>query len=402
MRSRVKARVGPTEVQAFLRLRGGLPENYRISAWKTLLHLPANYERFAELVRLGPHSVALDGLQKRFPLRDRIVFRKVAVLMSALAHWSPLLSEVEFSPAWVFPFAVVFGQDDLGAFEAAMTFILHWGSRFLMTFPQAPAPILAMIETSLQHHDRRVSAHLQGLGVGALTYGWPLLRTAFTEVLCRTDWLRFVDHLFAEADDPSLFEAAVVGFVIVSRATLLSICSREETESFFRQQQPVEVGEMLRVARVVRGGRSRASAEEGGVVGRQSSIVDTMLDFPPLARFRPLPRGGYPAFDGYPQCIVNYQAKQRERVAQAEYQVEQKRQLVVDLTQRAQDIGDRRGGLVGRGEAVGDEQGGQSPTAVGNKEVRSDAEKSRPPFSDTCTPTVPGSAPSASEIPSGM
>ena len=46
----------------------------------------------------------------RYPLRDRKSFRKIAVLISALAHWSPIFAEVEFTPSWCYPFVVVFLQ----------------------------------------------------------------------------------------------------------------------------------------------------------------------------------------------------------------------------------------------------------------------------------------------------
>lgn len=58
-----------------------------------------------------PHiPAALASLSLRYPLRDRKSFRKTAVLISALAHWSPILAEVEFAPSWCYPFVVVFSQ----------------------------------------------------------------------------------------------------------------------------------------------------------------------------------------------------------------------------------------------------------------------------------------------------
>lgn len=95
-------------LRSLVRLRDGLPADYRLTAWKYLLDLPGNSSSFLELVRRGPHPAAVASLAARYPLRDRTLFRKTAVLISALAHWSPVLGEAEFVPAWVFPFAVVF------------------------------------------------------------------------------------------------------------------------------------------------------------------------------------------------------------------------------------------------------------------------------------------------------
>lgn len=98
------------DIRSMLQLRGGLPVEHRVTAWKILLRLPGNSKQFAQLVSRGPHPTALASLSIRYPLRDRKLFRKAAVLMSALAHWSPILAEVEFVPSWLFPFCVVFGQ----------------------------------------------------------------------------------------------------------------------------------------------------------------------------------------------------------------------------------------------------------------------------------------------------
>lgn len=97
-------------IRSLIRLRGGLPTEHRFTAWKYLLRLPCNSADFAQLIARGPHPAALASLAARYPVGDRKLFRKTAVLISALAHWSPILAEVEFVPSWVFPFVVVFMQ----------------------------------------------------------------------------------------------------------------------------------------------------------------------------------------------------------------------------------------------------------------------------------------------------
>lgn len=97
-------------IRSLIRLNGGLPEAYRFTAWKFLLRLPGNSSCFLELLRKGPHPTALASLSTRYPLRDRRLFRKTAVLLSALAYWSPIWAEAEFVPGWLFPFVVVFQQ----------------------------------------------------------------------------------------------------------------------------------------------------------------------------------------------------------------------------------------------------------------------------------------------------
>lgn len=97
-------------VRSLIRRRGELPKEHRLTAWKYLLQLPGNASTFYSLLQKGPHPAAVASLATRYPMRDRTLFRKTAVLISALAHWSPVVAEVDFVPGWVFPFIVVFQQ----------------------------------------------------------------------------------------------------------------------------------------------------------------------------------------------------------------------------------------------------------------------------------------------------
>lgn len=218
-------------------------------------------------------------------------------------------------------------KDDLGAFEACLSFFLHWGSRLLVTFPQPPVPILAGMELSLARADRELAAHLASLEVGALSYGWPLLRTAFSEVLDRENWLRLIDRILVNAERPELLEAAAVGFAVASRTELLALESTQEAEAFFRRRQASSVFDLERMLRVMekvsRFGPPEKWRGQGHVVGGMGGedASETMAALALLRsaprEFKPLPKlGAYPFYDGYPQFVVNYQAEMRQRVVQ--------------------------------------------------------------------------------------
>lgn len=189
-------------------------------------------------------------------------------------------------------------------------------------------PVLAAMELSLARADRELAAHLTSLEVGALSYGWPLLRTAFSEVLDREDWLRLIDRILSNAERPELLEAAAVGFAVASRAQLLALGSAREAEAFFRRRQASSVfdlGRMFRVMdKVSRFGPPEEWRGQGYVVGRRGGGGDTSGTMAALAmlrsaprEFRPLPRvGAYPVYDGYPRFATNYQAGMRQRVVQ--------------------------------------------------------------------------------------
>lgn len=198
-----------------------------------------------------------------------------------------------------------------------------------MTFPQPPVPVLAGMELALQRADPELAAHLKALGVGALSYGWPLLRSAFAEVLPREGWLRLVDRVLANADKPDLLEAAVIGFAVASRVQLLAIESAPEAKAFFRRQQSATVLDLGRMFRVMERVSSFGPLQEwirpgsgggdggGGSDGAMSALA-ALRSAP--REFKPLPRlGAYPEYDGYPQFVIDYQAKMRERVVRGEH-----------------------------------------------------------------------------------
>lgn len=103
-------------------------------------------------------------------------------------------------------------------------------------------------------------------------------------------------------------------------------------ETFFRRRQEVDLDGMFRVMdRVAMFGVPEEWAENAGRNGAdeevQTATALALLRSTPK-KFQALPRGEYPAFDGYPQFVIDYQAQLRERVARHERDEECKRQLV--------------------------------------------------------------------------
>ena len=131
------------------------PKKYRLLIWRFLLRLPENTENYHTLLQRGMHpSVA--NLKAKCPLRSQRLLRRLERLLSCLAHWSPLFAEVSFAPAFVFPFAKAFGNDEISAFETIVTFIVNWCSSWFETFPAPPVAMLSRIERILHFHDPKV------------------------------------------------------------------------------------------------------------------------------------------------------------------------------------------------------------------------------------------------------
>ena len=59
-------------------------------------------------------------------------------------------------------------------------------------------------------------------------YAWPLLKTMFSEVLSRDEWLRVWDHIVS--NHPSFLLLLAVAYLTTARQTLLKCTAKEDFE----------------------------------------------------------------------------------------------------------------------------------------------------------------------------
>lgn len=78
----------------------------------------------------------------------------------------------------------------------------------------------------------QLALHLRENSLAPQVYAWPILRSFFTEVLAKEDWLKLVDHLFAYKEDPELVVYFCAAFVLQSKGSLMSLQSIEELHNF--------------------------------------------------------------------------------------------------------------------------------------------------------------------------
>lgn len=211
-----------SKLRGLLDLHEAFPADYRTLAWRFLLRLPGNTSAYADISNRGAHAAWAD-MEERYPVRDRRLLTRLAKVVNALSHWSPVYGELPFLPALAFPFVKFFGSDDLSAFECVMTVLINWGRHWIETLPHPPVPLLARVHVLLQHWDAPLAAHLQAAGVDPSRYAWPILRSGFSEVLPRKEWEMLWDRLITDAHDPSLMVYAVVAFLRVIRAHILGV-----------------------------------------------------------------------------------------------------------------------------------------------------------------------------------
>uniref|UniRef100_A0A8C4DQ83 TBC1 domain family member 31 n=1 Tax=Dicentrarchus labrax TaxID=13489 RepID=A0A8C4DQ83_DICLA len=296
---------------ALLKAFGEYPAKYRMFVWRSLLCLPENHAAYSSLTDKGLHSAYLT-LHDKYPIKSHKLQRGLQRVLSALAHWAAIFGEVEYLPLIAFPFVKLFQNNPMLCFEVVATVIVNWCQHWFEYFPNPPLNILSMAENVLAHHDKELLQHLVDCGITSQLYVWPLLETLFSEVLTRDEWLRLFDSIFS--NHPSFLLMACVAYITCCREPLLLCSQKQDFEYFFHHRNNLDVGAMIKEAYRLMG--------------------NTPADLHPrtmLSDFTPLTKGQYPVFNHYPEFIVEYQSREREKIRLQEMEYLRERQEVSAL-----------------------------------------------------------------------
>ncbi|XP_076594333.1 TBC1 domain family member 31 [Chaetodon auriga] len=296
---------------ALLKAFGEYPTKYRMFVWRSLLCLPENHAAYSSLTDKGLHP-AYATLHDKYPIKSHKLQRGLQRVLSALAHWAAIFGEVEYLPLVAFPFVKLFQNNPMLCFEVVATVIVNWCQHWFEYFPNPPLNILSMVENVLAHHDKELLQHLVDCGITSQLYVWPLLETLFSEVLTRDEWLRLFDSIFS--NHPSFLLMACVAYITCCREPLLLCSQKQDFEYFFHHRNNLDVGAMIKEAYRLMSG-TPADIHPG-----------TML-----SDFAPLTKGQYPVFNHYPEFIVQYQSREREKIQLQEMEYLRERQEVSAL-----------------------------------------------------------------------
>lgn len=211
------------KLRSMLKQFGEYPEKYRFLTWKHILQLPSNKDAFASIIRKGVHP-AFKVLHKRYPINSHRLYNKLVRTLSAFGSWCPVFNadNVEHLPQMVFPFIKCIQNDDLLVFELVMAVIVQFQQTWYEGYPAEPLVPLQAIEAVIEAEDPKLLQHLRAQAFTPQVYAWPILKTLFTEVLTRDDWLKLMDHLFTFRDDPELILFYCMSLLINQRQTLLT------------------------------------------------------------------------------------------------------------------------------------------------------------------------------------
>mmetsp|Transcript_548 Transcript_548/g.1392 ORF Transcript_548/g.1392 Transcript_548/m.1392 type:complete len:1117 (-) Transcript_548:95-3445(-) len=332
------------QLQRTLEHFGEFPEKYRTLVWRFLLRLPENADAYANLTRQGPHPAWANSLYERFPVKSRKVFSRLERVLFAFAHWCPVFEETSYLPAMAYPFVRLYEYDELAAFETVMLILFRCCGHWFESFPHMPVFVLARVEKLLEIVDPSLLEHLVEREISSGEYAWPMLRSLFSEVLDKRDWLRLWDHIvmqmhkdFSREDfSPSWFlEAAVVSYLRYFRNSILSLRRKHDLEGFFRRPNPIDARRWIKTTMALcRGTKYRSfweSFEEKAYKQQEGRQRD---DGP-----RILPCGNtYPAFQSYPRFTVDYESQERKRIAAEEALLAERRDYVEDLRKKTAEL----------------------------------------------------------------
>lgn len=213
--------------------------------WRSLLKLPHNEAAFCELLRKGYHP-CVKAYDNDFPLKSRAALRNLKKIVSCLAFWSPAFAATAFVPHFVFPFLKVHEKNLLFTFEVCASIFLNHGQLLFEFAPLEPFNYLGMIENLVAHYDPKLMEFYMRKKITSKTFAWPIVSTAFAEVLDTAQWLQLWDHLITNSPDFMVFVA--VAYNMVQRPIIMRLEKREEIESFFRDQNLIDMKRLLRNA----------------------------------------------------------------------------------------------------------------------------------------------------------
>jgi hypothetical protein len=340
-------RINTAKLEAFVRENGEFPTRYRPIIWRFLLRLPENTDAFADLVRRGTHD-SMENLHNQYPVRSRRVFERLNGVCNQMVHWSDIFSQTAYLPHLAFPFVLVYGQDELATLETVITIFMYWGYSWHATFPHPPAHIIDSFDAILHKADAKLHSHFRQVGVVPGVICWGMLSTLFTEFLSREDWLKLMDYLFANFQKAEVALLAPIALMRLTRASVLVAGHENHIVRYYRSRQGVRISEVVKIIEEmittvpqklfssvligelpVPGGPGKEEMSRGDVTEARESIATTKGK----AVF-PLPRGRYPAYDGFPAHLVDWQLKDRERAMALNTEISSRQEVLEDLSEK--------------------------------------------------------------------
>jgi len=295
------------------------PNKHRPVIWSYLLGLPRNEEAFNSYLNIGIHP-AFDDIQKVYSVPSKALTLKLQRVLSALAYYSPIFSEVEYLPDLVFPFVKLFAHDELLCFEILVVFFLHWGQHFFEYFPNPPISIIQATEELLKFHEFDLYTHFKKIGLNMVDYVWPFLKSFFTTILPKEDWLSLVDFLVLSNQQPQYILLFIVSYLSYFKEPLRRIQTLEEMEYFLQKQNAVNVQHIIKNMRHF---NKKTPQSALGIIFKNQI---------------PLVGNTYPIFNLFPEYSVEYHRRVREQTLNEKKKLESRQKRMSQIQNLTEEL----------------------------------------------------------------
>ncbi|XP_017468731.1 PREDICTED: TBC1 domain family member 31 isoform X1 [Rhagoletis zephyria] len=274
------------------------PRKYRVMMWCALLQLPNNRREFNHLLKLGIPPIVKQRAQ-HIQIRNETMKRALVRVWSCLARWCPVFAHSKFVPELIFPFVKLIPRNPLVVFEICATLITNQFQLCFELHPLEPKNYLGLCENILQLNAPQLCKFYASMQVGPEDYIWPMITTAFSDVLSTSQWLCAWDNIMVRPPYFPIFLA--VAYNIVQREVIVRLPDKPTILSFFRDSYPVDVEIVLKKAYYL-----------------MQKCPQTLHPKRYMKEFQSIPKNVYPKFLNYPrEWLVKHEedlaAVQREQ-----------------------------------------------------------------------------------------
>ncbi|GFT69570.1 TBC1 domain family member 31 [Nephila pilipes] len=284
------------------------PEKHRFFIWSQVLDLPHNIDAFKILHQ---ESLKINSFVKDYSFMNPGIQNSFLRLMAMLACWNPLIQEVEYFQCVVFPFIKVLHKNTIMCFELLVTLISNWCQNWFIFSPFPPFHILSVIENILSSHDKELMVHFIKYRISSEVYAWPLLKSSFSEVFNKMQWLKLWDNIFS---NPLFFQLYVVAaFNIVMRDVLLRCSSLKQFKDCYRKHG-VSASVVLKKA-----------------YNLQQMSCNDIDSQTVIGTFAPVPKGAYPTFFQLSKMKIDFETLTRKKIIDREINFLKQREDYLDI-----------------------------------------------------------------------
>ncbi|GIY83785.1 TBC1 domain family member 31 [Caerostris extrusa] len=307
-KQQISVNIGKVRLQTVIKNFEEYPEKHRFFVWSQLLDLPHNVDAFKVLHQ---ESLKVKSFVKDYSFMNPGVQKTFLRLMAMLVTWNPLIQEIEYFQCVVFPFIKILHTNTIICFELLVTIISNWCQNWFIFSPSPPFNILCAIESILSFHDRELIIHFIKHDISPEIYGWSLLKSSFSEVFNKKEWLKLWDNIFSNPLSFQLY--AVVAFNIAIRDVLLCCQTLKQFKECYRKHG-ISASVLLKKA---------YELQEISPSDFDPQVV--------TGTFAPIPKGTYPSFFQMSQMKVDLKTLIRKTIIDQEIDYLKQREDQLDI-----------------------------------------------------------------------